>query len=132
MGIPFRLYVPMLSVHPGPRSAAARAQRSAGEAAIIPAAAPLIQARRDDPGIACSRYLPLATDERADVRSISMNCRMNGALSCHVRAVTRLPSRTIGLSTYLAPPCSQSSAHLATVVTVRPLITPAALTISMP
>ena len=48
-----------------------------------------------------------------------MNSRIKGELSCQVRAVTRLPSTTLGRSTYLAPPCSASSAHLATVVTVR-------------
>src|SRR5262245_1249585 len=60
------------------------------------------------------------------------NSRNNTALSIQYRDVTMLPSRTTSLSTYFAPPCSASSLHLGTVVTVLPPMMPAAVRISIP
>lgn len=39
---------------------------------------------------------PLRIVAYAPARNSRMNSRMNGAESCHVRAVTRLPSTTTG------------------------------------
>src|SRR5439155_700352 len=67
---------------------------------------------------------------------IRKNARPHGdieiQLSCQVRAVTRLPSTTTSRSTNVAPHTSASKRHLRTVVTVRPLMTPAVARISMP
>src|SRR5688500_16038355 len=53
-------------------------------------------------------------------RSIPTNALSSTVLSWYVRPVTRLPSITHGRSTYRPSPCCTSSAHLATVVAIRP------------
>src|SRR5262249_8429659 len=64
--------------------------------------------------------------------SILMNCFKSGVLSCHVRALTMLPSTTQLRSTYTPPNAVTSRAHFATVVRARTLTPPAAATIWTP